>query len=95
METDMKHGRIEKQVFTDYDIAKELIEKSDFFGVFIDKEKNILIKLQGIKEDVILINEKHAINKGYGIFGYIDIYEPNEILVFENIKEAIDWLRQA
>ena len=85
------NGRIEKKVFSDYSNAKELIEKTNFFGVFIDKKRNLLIKLQGRREDVILVSEK-SINMEYGIFGFIDCYEPDELLLFEDLKEATDWL---
>lgn len=89
-------GRIEKKVFSDYSNAKELIEKSSFFGLILHNDnckskKYILIK--NTEERLNLINIEGDVEPiKTGIFGYIDFYSPDELFVFENLKEATEWL---
>jgi hypothetical protein len=91
----MQHGRIEKTVFTAYKDAEKLIKKSDFFGMkMVDNYGNpikvILIKLP---DSITLISVELGVEHGSrNILEFIDYSEPEDLFVFENLKEATEWL---
>jgi hypothetical protein len=85
------HGRIEKKVFSDYEDAKKLINENCFFGAIVDNEKSIIIN-NDLDNFSLLIDTKSTKSKDYSIWSYIKIFEPKELFLFENLKEATDWL---
>ncbi len=91
------HGRIETTVLTEYKNATELITETRYIGTIFDGEKNIITYVNQIGDPlstVLAVITKNGVFKSEQktMLSHLKQFDFTDILLFENLKEATDWL---